>query len=84
MLVLLRTPDSILDWATDYLVILFLGSIGLGFYNILSGVLRGLGDAMSALIYLIVASVINSLFCNSDIATIVGSALGYRKDFAFL
>ncbi len=59
MLVLLRTPDSILDWATDYLVILFLGSIGLGFYNILSGVLRGLGDAMSALIYLIVASVIN-------------------------
>ena len=59
MLVLLRTPESILDWATDYLVILFLGSIGLGFYNILSGVLRGLGDAMSALIYLIVASVIN-------------------------
>ena len=59
MLVLLRTPDSILDWCADYLIILFLGSIGLGFYNILSGVLRGMGDAMSALVYLIVASVIN-------------------------
>ena len=59
MLVLLRTPDSILDWCSNYLIILFLGSIGLGFYNILSGVLRGMGDAVSALIYLIVASVIN-------------------------
>ncbi|MBE5826857.1 MAG: MATE family efflux transporter [Butyrivibrio sp.] len=59
MLVLLRTPESILDWCADYLIILFLGSIGLGFYNILSGVLRGMGDAMSALIYLIIASVIN-------------------------
>ncbi len=39
--------------------LIFLGSIGLGFYNILSGVLRGMGDAMSALIYLIIASVIN-------------------------
>ena len=59
MLVLLRTPESILDWSASYLRILFLGSLGLGFYNILSGVLRGLGDAVSALIYLIVASVVN-------------------------
>lgn len=59
MLVLLRTPEAILDWCANYLIILFLGSIGLGFYNILSGVLRGMGDAVSALIYLVVASVIN-------------------------
>ena len=59
MLVLLRTPESILDWCTSYLQIIFLGSIGLGLYNILSGVLRGMGDSMSALIYLVVASLIN-------------------------
>lgn len=59
MLRLLRTPESIMDWCSDYLIILFLGSIGLGFYNILSGVLRGMGDAISSLIYLVVASVIN-------------------------
>jgi putative MATE family efflux protein len=59
MLVLLRTPEAILDWCANYLIILFLGSIGLGFYNILSGVLRGMGDAVSALIYLVVASAIN-------------------------
>lgn len=59
MLSLLRTPESIIDWSASYLRILFLGSIGLGFYNILSGVLRGLGDSVSALVYLIISSVIN-------------------------
>lgn len=59
LLCLLNTPDSILDWCTSYLHILFLGCIGMAFYNILSGVLRGLGDSVSALIYLVVASVLN-------------------------
>ena len=59
LLMLLRTPESILDWCTSYLHILFLGSAGMAYYNILSGVLRGLGDSISALVYLIVASVTN-------------------------
>ena len=56
---LLDTPESIIDWCTSYLLILFLGSVGSAYYNILSGVLRGLGDAFSALIYLLVATVLN-------------------------
>lgn len=59
MLSLLNTPDSIIDWCTSYLVILFVGGAGLGYYNILSGVLRGLGDSMSALWYLLISTVIN-------------------------
>lgn len=59
MLLLLNTPDSIIDWCTSYLRILFLGSAGLAFFNILSGVLRGLGDSVSALIYLLISSVVN-------------------------
>ena len=59
LLELLGTPVSIIDWCTDYLLISFLGSIGSAYYNILCGVLRGLGDAFSALIYLLVATVIN-------------------------
>lgn len=59
MLELLNTPESILDWCTSYLRILFLGAAGSAFYNILSGVLRGLGDSISALVYLVVASVLN-------------------------
>ncbi len=59
MLELLSTPASIIDWCESYLLIMFLGSLGSAYYNILSGVLRGLGDAFSALVYLLVATVLN-------------------------
>lgn len=59
LLELLKTPDSIIDWCHSYLLILFIGSAGLAYYNILSGILRGLGDSMSALAYLLISTVIN-------------------------
>lgn len=59
LLELLSTPDTIIDWCTSYLKIMFLGVAGMAFYNILSGILRGLGDSMSALLYLLVASGLN-------------------------
>ena len=59
LLELLSTPESIIDWCHSYLLILFIGSIGLAYYNILGGVLRGLGDSVSALAYLLVSTVIN-------------------------
>ena len=59
ILELLGTPKSILDWCTSYLWIIFIGIAGGGYYNIMSGVLRGLGDSISALIYLLVATVLN-------------------------
>ncbi len=59
LLVLLKTPDTILKDCTDYLIILMYGSAGMAFYNILSGILRGMGDSFSALLYLLIATVIN-------------------------
>ena len=59
LLELLGTPASIIDWCTSYLLIMCVGSLGSAYYNILCGVLRGLGDAFSALIYLVVATVLN-------------------------
>lgn len=59
LLKLLDTPDAIIDWAWQYLVILFLGVMGTAYYNILGGILRGLGDSISALLYLLIATVIN-------------------------
>ena len=59
MLELLGTPDSIIDWCTEYLNIYFLGIVGFFFYNMLSGVLRGLGDSLSALLFLLVAAALN-------------------------
>ncbi len=59
VLVMLNTPASIIDGCVDYLMISLIGMAGMGYYNILSGILRGLGDSFSALVYLLVATVIN-------------------------
>lgn len=60
LLMLIGTSGDMLDLAYDYLfVIMIAGSVGGAFYNILSGVLRGLGDSTSPLIYLLITSVLN-------------------------
>ena len=59
VLEMLNTPLSILDWCEDYLKICLWGIAGLAFYNILSGILRGMGDSVWPLIFLLVATVIN-------------------------
>jgi putative MATE family efflux protein len=61
MLIGLTTPPSpeVGQGATDYLQIFFLGIIGNGLYNIISGILRGLGDSMMPLLFLVVACVLN-------------------------
>lgn len=58
-LTLLNTPESIIDWCADYLIIYFLGISGFAYYNILAGILRGLGDSISSLVFLLVATVLN-------------------------
>jgi putative MATE family efflux protein len=59
LLRLLGTPPEMLDMAVMYQQIYFSGVLGLVFFNILSGVLRGLGDSVSPLLYLLVASGLN-------------------------
>ena len=61
LLTLLGTPDSIIDWCAAYLNIYFIGIVGFFFYNMLSGVLRGLGDSVSALGFLLLAAALNIL-----------------------
>jgi len=59
LLELLNTPPSIIDWCVGYLNIFFLGIAGFSYYNILAGVLRGLGDSVSALVFLLISTVLN-------------------------
>lgn len=59
LLQLLHTPESIFAWCRSYLNIMIIGAIGMIYYNILSGILRGLGDSFSALLYLLIATVLN-------------------------
>ena len=73
MLTLLDTPESIMDWCVSYLNIYFLGIIGFFFYNMLSGILRGLGDSVSALGFLLLAAALNVIL---DLVFVAGLGMG--------
>ena len=59
LLRLLNTPISIFDWCAEYLNIFFIGIAGFFYYNMLSGILRGLGDSVTALGFLLVSAALN-------------------------
>ena len=73
LLTLLNTPESIIDWCQGYLTIFFIGIAGFNYYNILSGILRGLGDSVSALIFLLVSTLLNVIL---DIWFVAGFKMG--------
>ncbi|MBO7253039.1 MAG: MATE family efflux transporter [Oscillospiraceae bacterium] len=73
LLTLLGTPDSIMEWCVSYLNIYFLGIIGFFFYNMLSGILRGLGDSVSALGFLLLAAALNVVL---DLLFVAGFGMG--------
>lgn len=56
---LINTPAEIYQDSCNYLIIIFLGIIGIAGYNILAGVLRGLGDSFMPLVYLVIACLLN-------------------------
>lgn len=73
MLSFINTPPSILDWCADYLLILLVGNWGFSYFNILSGILRGLGDSLSALVFLLISTVLNIFL---DIYFVAGLNMG--------
>lgn len=59
ILELLNTPENIIDDATVYLKIVFIGTCGNVIYNGFNGMIRGLGDANWPLYALLVSSALN-------------------------
>ncbi len=59
LLTVTKTPVEIYSLAKDYLVIILIGMVGSGFYNIISGILRGLGESIFPLLALLLASGLN-------------------------
>lgn len=55
----LSTPAEIYGMSCTYLIIVFLGILGCAYYNILSGILRGLGDSVTPLLFLLLACGLN-------------------------
>lgn len=59
LLRLLDTPDEILMSTAHYLWIYLGGFIGLAYYNMISGILRGMGDSVMPLVYLVITCILN-------------------------
>ena len=59
ILQLMRTPEDILDGAYRYLIVIFAGMGVTLLYNLLSGILRALGDSRTPLYFLVIASLLN-------------------------
>lgn len=59
LLELLNTPESIIGQSEIYMKISFAGILGVACYNGMAAVLRALGDSITPLIFLIIASLLN-------------------------
>ena len=66
-------PEAVAQGAIIYLRIIFVGMIGSAAYNILAGVLRGMGDSFYPLVFLIIASILNIIL---DIVFVRDFAMG--------
>jgi putative MATE family efflux protein len=59
LLVLLRTPGEILDDACRYVTIIYWGIPASLLFNLLSNVMRSVGDSRTPLVFLVIACIIN-------------------------
>jgi len=66
ILVWMKTPEDILEGAYQYIIIIFIGIPVTYLYNMLSGIIRSLGDSKTPVLFLVLSSVLNiilDLFC---------------------
>ncbi len=59
ILTVMRTPESIYEYAYAYIVIIFAGIPATYLYNLVSGVIRSMGDSKTPLIFLALAAFVN-------------------------
>lgn len=59
LLELLKTPEEIIDDAYKYLVIILAGIFASMLYNLLSNIIRALGDSKTPLLFLVAACILN-------------------------
>ena len=57
----MNTPEDIIDGAYRYIFVIFLGIPATYLYNMVSGIIRSLGDSRTPLIFLILSSILNIL-----------------------
>lgn len=55
----MRTPADIIDQAYAYIVVIYMGTGAAMLFNLLSNIIRALGDSRTPLYFLIIASILN-------------------------
>ena len=69
----MNTPADIIDGAYSYIFVIFMGIPATYLYNMVSGIIRSLGDSRTPLFFLIMSSLINVVL---DLFTIVVLKMG--------
>ena len=59
ILIVMNTPADIIDHAYNYIVVIFIGITTVFLYNMVSGVIRSLGDSKTPVVFLVLSSIIN-------------------------
>ncbi len=75
ILMLLKTPEDIIDSANGYISIIIAGAVVTMLYNMLAGILRAVGNSKAPVIFLIIATICNVGF---DFLFIKGFKLGIK------
>lgn len=73
LLTLLRTPGDIFDYSYSYINVIFIGIPTVFLYNIVSGIIRSLGDSKTPVVFLVISSLINITL---DFVFILGMKMG--------
>ena len=73
LLNLMNTPADIMTDAKSYITIIFAGTCTTVFYNMISSILRALGDSRTPLYFLIISSILNVIL---DLIFIVNLSMG--------
>lgn len=69
----MNTPEDIIQGAYDYIWVIFLGIPVTYLYNLLSGIIRSLGDSKTPVYFLLISSLLNIVL---DFYTILGLHMG--------
>lgn len=59
ILIWMNTPYDIMDGSYSYIIVIFIGIPVTYFYNMLSGIIRSLGDSKTPVIFLAMSSILN-------------------------
>lgn len=73
LLRLMNTPKDIINDSYSYIVIIYAGTFAAFFYNMISSILRSIGDSKTPLYFLIVSSILNIVL---DLVFIINFKIG--------